>query len=163
MLKYQCASDTNDGIIVKIIDEGKYKDVFVRIVDLQVTENYEIEFNFELAKEHADLFDDDKFKANLEEIAGDIVQKSIKNAEQTYDNIATIETTLQSLLTKKNIKTNEDRLLWEQFMDKNYIVNIINKKPIAYNTVTQEEYDLTNDEVLQRVIIEVFPIVEKGN
>ena len=161
MMQYVVTQSDNDNFIITVLEEGKYKGVAVKIVDLKFDEKGYIDFEMELPSTRTELFTDEEFKESVGEMVGDVVKKSVEKMWETQNELALIEQKVGEMLDKKNVKRNSDRLLVEQFMEKGFLLKTEtadngNKEFVAINIKENKSYNLGLDEDFDIVRRAVF-------
>lgn len=166
MMKYVVTQSDGDNFIITILEEGKYKGVAVKIVDLKFDEKGFIDFEMELPQTRTDLFTDDDFKDAVGEMVGDVVKKSVEKIWETQEELKAIEETVGKMLDDKNVKRNSDRLLVEQFMEKGFLlksekvddgsrkfiaIDVKNNK--SYNLEEEGDFDIVRRAVFSDIIV----------
>lgn len=150
MMKYVVTQSDNDNFIITVLEEGKYKGVAVKIVDLKFDEKGFIDFEMELPTTRTELFTDDEFKEAVGEMVGDVVKKSVESVWATQDELTDIETTVGKMLDEKKVNRSKDRLLVEQFMEKGFLLkrdktDDNKKKFVAIDVKNNKSYDLEEE------------------
>lgn len=166
MMKYVVTQSDDDNFIITILEEGEYKGVAVKIVDLKFDEKGYVDFEMELPSTRTDLFTNDEFKEQVGEMVGDVVKKSVEKMWETQNELALIETKVGDLLEKKHVKRNPDKLLVEQFMEKGFLlktekadngekhfVAIDVKQNKSYNLELDSDFDIVRRMVFSDIII----------
>lgn len=160
-MKYVVTQSDDDNFIITILEEGKYKGIAVKVVDLKFDEKGYIDFEMELPTTRTELFEDDAFKEAVGEMVGDVVKKSVEAMYATQAEVTLIETKVGEILDKKNVKRNSDRLLVEQFMEKGFLLKTEtadngNKQFIAIDVKNNKTYNLEQDDDFDVVRRAVF-------
>ena len=150
MMKYVVTQSDGDNFIITVLEEGKYKGVAVKIVDLKFDEKGFIDFEMELPTTRTELFTDDEFKEAVGEMVGDVVKKSVEKVWETQQELADIEETVGKMLDDKKVNRSKDRLLVEQFMEKGFLlksekVDDGTKKYIAIDVKNNKSYNLEEE------------------
>ena len=160
-MKYVVTQSDGDNFIITVLEEGKYKGVAVKVVDLKFDEKGFIDFEMELPTTHTDLFSDEEFKEQVGEMVGDVVKKSVEKVWETQNELKTIEETVGKLLDDKNVKRGTDRLLVEQFMEKGFLLKTDkaddgSKLFVAIDVKNNKLYNLENESDFEVVRKAVF-------
>ena len=166
MMKYVVTQSDGDNFIITIIEDGKYKGVAVKIVDLKFDEKGFIDFEMEVPSTKTELFTDDEFKEIVGEMVGDVVKKSVEKMWETQEELKAIEESVGKMLDDKNVKRNSDRLLVEQFMEKGFLlksekaddgsrkfvaIDVKNNK--SYNLEVEGDFDIVRRAVFSDIIV----------
>lgn len=160
MMKYVVTQSDGDNFIITVLEEGKYKGVAVKIVDLKFDEKGFIDFEMELPQARTELFTDDDFKEAVGEMVGDVVKKSVQKIWETQQDLTDIETTVGKMLDDKNVTRSNDRLLVEQFMEKGFLLKSEKtddgkKKYVAIDVKNNKSYSLeeeTDFDIVRRAV-----------
>lgn len=160
MLQYVVSQSDKDNFIITIM-EGDYKGVAVKIVNLQMEETGELDFEIELPSNKTELFKDKTFEDEISMIVGDVVKKSINAIYDTQDELIKIEETVGKIINDKNVRRDESKLLIETFMEKGYLLKINKEedgdKFVAIDIHTNETFNLENDDDFEKIRQKVFP------
>lgn len=160
MLQYVVSQSDKDNFIITIM-EGDYKGVAVKIVNLQMEETGELDFEIELPSNKTELFKDKTFEDEISMIVGDVVKKSINAIYNTQDELIKIEETVGKIINDKNVRRDESKLLIETFMEKGYLLKINKEedgdKFVAIDIHTNETFNLENDDDFEKIRQKVFP------
>lgn len=160
MMKYVVTQSDGDNFIITVLEEGKYKGVAVKIVDLKFDEKGFIDFEMELPQARTELFTDDDFKESVGEMVGDVVKKSVEKIWETQQDLTDIETNVGKMLDDKNVTRSNDRLLVEQFMEKGFLLKSEKtddgkKKYVAIDVKNNKSYSLeeeTDFDIVRRAV-----------
>lgn len=160
MIKYVVTQSDGDNFIITVLEEGKYKGVAVKIVDLKFDEKGFIDFEMELPTTRTELFTDDEFKESVGEMVGDVVKKSVEKVWETQEELKDIEETVGKMLDDKKVNRSKDRLLVEQFMEKGFLlksekVDNGTKKYIAIDVKNTKSYNLEEEndfDIIRRAV-----------
>lgn len=159
--KFDVRTFGNDFIIT-VLEEGKYLGTPVKIVNLhfsETDEKHEPEFEIELPKNKTELFKDNEFLDMISEMVGELISKSTDALLKSQTELMEIEVKVGDLLKKNNVKYDENKLLVEQFMAKDFILHKDKEKDVylATDVKTNESFDLSNPEQFELVRQKVFP------
>lgn len=161
MLKYVVSQSDGENFIITVMEDGEYKGVAVKIVDLKFDETGTMDFEIELPKNKVELFKDDKFKEEISDIVGDIVKKSVDAVWKSQKELSDLEENVGKVLQNHNIKRDESKLLVEQFMEKGYLLKVDgegeSQKYVAIDIKENKVYDLSNEDEFELVRQKVFP------
>jgi len=159
MLQYVVSQSDNDNFIITIM-EGEYKGVAIKIVDLEMDETGEMNFEMELPSNKAELFKDETFKNEISVIVGDVVKKSINALYKTQEELVKIEENVSKILKEHNVERDENTLLIEIFMEKGFLLKMETEgeeeKYVAIDIHTNEVFDLSKEEDFEKVRQKVF-------
>lgn len=159
MLQYVVSQSDNDNFIITIM-EGEYKSTAVKIVDLEMDESGELNFEIELPSNKAELFNDESFKNEISLIVGDVVKKSINALYKTQEDLVKIEENVSKILKEHNVERDENILLIEIFMQKGFLLKLDSEgeeeKYVAIDIHTNEVFDLSKEEDFEKVRQKVF-------
>lgn len=162
MLQYVVSQSDNENFIITIM-EGDYKGVAVKIVNLQMEETGELNFEIELPSNKTELFNDKTFEDEIGIIVGDVVKKSINAIYETQEDLTKIEEFVGKIIKDKNINRDESKLLIETFMEKGYLLKINKEedgdKFVAIDIHTNETFNLENNDDFEKVRQKVFPTI----
>lgn len=166
MMEYVVTQSDGDNFIITVLEQGKYKGVAVKIVDLKFDEKGYIDFEMELPSTRTELFTDEEFKEQIGEMVGDVVKKSVERIWETQNELALIEEKVGKMLDDKNVKRNSDKLLVEQFMEKGFLlktetadngekhfVAIDVKQNKSYNLELDSDFDIVRKSVFSDIIV----------
>lgn len=107
------------------IEEEQYKDVWAKIANINLTENQEVEFDFELPDQFKKFETDDDYTSKVGDAVGDILEQSIKlawgDAEKAV--LSEFEQRARDALKVYNIQISDNSSIIEMFGEKGYVIS----------------------------------------
>lgn len=160
MIEYS-VSQSNDDLIVTIL-EGNYKSVVSKIVDLKFDNDGTPSFELELPTTKTELFNDEQFIKEIQNIVGDVLKKSIDFMWNSQEELITINDKMCDLLINKKISVSKDYTEIERCMTKGFLLKLDENKEnvIAIDMKENKEYYLSNEDDFNYIRKMVYTNIE---